>query len=115
MKYKYFYTDYTEGKSLPSTEAWEADKQQILHSMDCVLHMPNNFLGIINTKDECLQFYVNDDRSVSIDIPILENGIYLGSKSQDTSLERCLSLVESLIGESFIELLPDETFVRLDT
>ena len=116
MKYRFFYTDYCEGKSIPGTEPWEVDKAQILHSMDCVLHMPDNFLGILNDKDQCLQFRVNKDRSIQIDIPILRNGLFAGSKTTIAPLRECLSLVSSLDGsEDFPKLLPEDTFDPDDT
>jgi hypothetical protein len=113
MKYKYFYTDYCEDKEISGSEPWEADKSQILHSMDCVLHMPDNFIGILNSENQCLQFIVTKDRSVTIDIPIFKTGAYVGSKSKTTSLTECLALVEGLTGgEDFGNLLPDETFIN---
>ncbi|WP_299881290.1 hypothetical protein [uncultured Cocleimonas sp.] len=110
MKYKYFYTDYCEDKTISGSEPWEAEKSQILHSMDCVLHMPNNFLGILNNKDQCLQFMVQEDSSVLIDIPITENGVFLGSKSKAVSLADCLTLVQELEeNQDFTNILPPES------
>ncbi|GEM_PF-1401773 len=110
MSYKYFFNDYYEGKEIPSSESVNADKSQILHSMDCVLHMPDNFLGIFNSEDQCLQFMVTKEGAVTIDIPILKDGSYVGSKSKTTSLSECLALVEGLTGdEDFENVLTDET------
>ena len=105
MKYRYFYADYSEGKEIPSGDAWEANLDQILHSMNCVLHVPNNFFGIVNSKEQTLQFMVEKDRTVTIDIPILEQGKYLGSKQENNSLNYCLEMVKNLS--------PDEDFLRL--
>ena len=86
MSYKYFYADYCEGKEIDASDPWDAELSQIVHSMDCVLHMPENFLGIVNEADQTLQFVVEEDRTVTIDIPILEDGIYVGSKQKNTNL-----------------------------
>lgn len=95
-KLRFFYTDYCEDKSIPSHEAWTASKDDILHSMDCVLHIPRNFIGIIDDQNVTLQFMVNDDRSIDVDIP---SPARRGSYVKTTSLDECLELVREL-GES---------------
>lgn len=93
MNYRLFYTDYCEGKSLESANARVATKDEILHSMDCVLHMPDNFLGVIDARDTTLQFMVGKDRSITVDIPDVERQ---GSYSKTSSLSDCLELVRGL-------------------
>lgn len=90
---RFFYTDYCEKKSIPSEEAWEVSKEDVLHSMDCVLHMPGNFLGIIDQNDATLQFMVNDDRSIHVDIPTPSKR---GSYVKTESLKGCLDLVRTM-------------------
>lgn len=90
---RFFYTDYCEDKSIPSPEALEVSKEEVLHSMDCVLHMPGNFLGIIDGNDATLQFMVNDDRSIHIDIPTPTKR---GSYVKTGSLGECLELVRTM-------------------
>ena len=93
MPLKMFFADYCEGKVLESEDARLATKPEILHSMDCVLHMPSNFIGIIDENDATLQFIVNDDKTVSVDIPVpAERGSY----ARTTSLRECLEIVEGL-------------------
>lgn len=109
MKYKFFYSDFCEGKEILSSDAWDVELKDILHSMDCVLHMPDNFLGIVNDKNQTLQFMVKKDKTILIDIPILKNGEYSGSKQKDTALPECLELVKSLKGgEDFHALLSNK-------
>ena len=80
MKLKFFYSDYCEGKSVETPTVWLRDKDGILHSMDCVLHMPGNFCGVVNNRDQTLQFVVEKDYSVTLDIPVVnENREYVGS------------------------------------
>ena len=105
-EFKFFYTDYCEGKEISGAEAQEAELSAILYSMKCVLHRPDNFLGIVNDRNQTLQFMVEKDQTITIDIPILENGEYIGSKKKSTHLNECLTIVESLsISENFYELL----------
>lgn len=92
-KLRFFYTDYCDDKSIPSQEAWTASKDQILHSMDCVLHSPRNFIGIIDDRNVTLQFIVNDDRSIDVDIP---SPSQRGSYVKTTGLAECLELVREL-------------------
>jgi hypothetical protein len=96
MPLKFFYTDYCEGKSVQTPMVWPGIGE-ILHSMDCVLHMPDNFCGIVNNQDQTLQFMVEKDRSLTLDIPILnENGEYVGSYTKSTSLRECFEIVRAL-------------------
>jgi hypothetical protein len=106
--YKYFYTDYCEEKAIDGSKPWDADVRQIAHSMDCVLYRPDNFLGIVNSKNQTLQFYVEKDLSITIDVPIVKGGEYIGSKKKKADLETCLQLVRNLNGtEDFLGLLQD--------
>ena len=112
MKYKYFYTDYATNKEIPGEAPKVADRSRVMRSMKRVLQRPDNFLGILNDRNQCLQFMVNADRSVLIDIPIIGDGAFCGSKSKMATLSKCLALVESLNGdEDFQDLLPDEAFI----
>jgi hypothetical protein len=94
-KFKFFYTDYCEGKTIPAENAdqWYVTKEEILHSMDCVLHMPDNFLGIVDKYENTLQFAVNKDRSIHIEIPSPKE---LGSYGKEISLEEALNTVRNL-------------------
>ena len=96
MQYKIFFTDYCEGKTLDSKDARAATKEEILHSMDCVLHMPDNFLGIIDANGTTLQFMVRKDRSITVDIP---DESKQGSYTKNASLADCLDLVRDLPAE----------------
>ena len=110
MNYKYFYTDYCEDKEILGANPCEAELEQIIHSMDCVLHMPDNFIGIVNDKDQTVQFVVEKDNSITIDVPIVQNGKYIESKQKNTTLAECLAMVRSLVGtEDFYQLLPSES------
>lgn len=109
MSLKFFYTDYCEDKEISSEDAWSRTKEEILHSMDCVLHMPRNFLGIIDADELTLQFLVNDDKSITIDIPQVERQ---GSLTKKANLEECLAIVSLIDGGINIESIDGLEFVR---
>ncbi len=111
MKYKYFYCDYGEGHQIPSERAVPAEKAELLQSMRRVLYREDNFFGIVNDQDQCLQFMVKEDGLVSIDIPVMENGFYIGSKKKLAALDDCFALVQEMEDlVDFDDLLPEESF-----
>ncbi|BDM65095.1 hypothetical protein NFHSH190041_25470 [Shewanella sp. NFH-SH190041] len=91
MTYSVFFCDYCEDKVLESNDAKESSLEEILHSMDCVLHMPRNFFGIIDEENNTLQFMVNEDKMILLDIPIESKG---GSYSGVFRLEDCMLIVK---------------------
>jgi hypothetical protein len=92
-KFKVFFADYCEDKIVDSKDARVATKAEILHSMDCVLHMPRNFIGVIDKDDTTLQFMVNDDNMIHVDIPVPSR---TGSFVKTADLRECLDLVSHL-------------------
>lgn len=90
---KVFFADYYEDKILDSKDARAATKEEILHSMDCVLHMPSNFIGVTDQHGVTLQFMVNDDRTIHIDVPVPAQG---GSYVRTASLKECLEMMRVL-------------------
>jgi hypothetical protein len=101
MPLKFFYTDYCEGKSVDAPSVWPRQLDGILHSMNCVLHMPDNFCGIVNNRGQTLQFVVEANRTVTADVPIVDaGGKYMGSYAKNTSLAECLQIVRALNDET---------------
>jgi hypothetical protein len=93
MTWKVFFADYCEDKIVEANHARIATKDEILHSMDCVLHMPNNFIGIVDENNATLQFVVNDDKTIDIDLPVPASR---GSYTKTTDLAECLKVVRGL-------------------
>lgn len=93
MAFRTFYSDYCEGKSIDGQNPVPQTLEEMVHSMDCVLHMPANFIGFVDRRNVTLQFVVNDDKSIDIDIPIPERR---GSYVKTATLQECLGLVRSL-------------------
>ena len=101
MPLKFFYTDYCEGKSVGTPSVWPRQLDGILHSMDCVLHMPDNFCGIVNNRGQTLQFVVEANRTITADVPVLDGaGKYEGSYVRNGSLAECLQIVKALNEET---------------
>ena len=93
MTFKLFYTDYINDKHIKSDEALTATIKEIGACMANLLHEPDNFLGIIDDNDVMLQFMVENDGSICIDLPVDERK---GSFTKHTGLNSCIQLVESL-------------------
>ena len=75
--------------------------------MERVLQEEGNFIGLVDPEGVTLQFLVNDDRSIRIDIPI---PIQKGSYTKTGNLAECQQLVDSLGEEVDYESLPDLAF-----
>jgi hypothetical protein len=93
MTLKLFYTDYTNDKHIKSDEAITATTKEIGACMSNLLREPDNFLGIIDDNDVMLQFMVENDGSICVDLPVNERK---GSFTKHTDLKGCIKLAESL-------------------
>ncbi len=95
MAFRMFYTDYLEDKSVASHEPIEATLEEVLNAMDRVLYWPENFLGIVDDQETTLQFMVNDDKSIEVDVPVpTEQGSY----AKATDLSECFDIVRDIRG-----------------
>lgn len=93
MPYHMFYCDYAEDEDVPAEEAIPADLETIIQRMDSVLRITENFVGMVDTNDVTLQFIVNDDYSIHVDIPIPKKR---GSYSKTLPLDACVELVKGI-------------------
>jgi len=91
--FKLFFADYSENKIVESKDARIATKSEILRSMNSVLHMPRNFIGVIDKDETTLQFMVNDDKTIHVDVPAPTR---TGSFVKTAELRECLGLVSNL-------------------
>jgi hypothetical protein len=90
---KLFFTDYGDDESLDAADARVAGKDEILHTMESVLQVPRNFVGVIDENDGTLQFMVNNDKTIRVDLPFPEDR---GSYVKTCDLSECLDLVRSI-------------------
>ena len=74
IKVDLFYCDYQKGENVPGSDAVPSTVTNVLHKMKEVLRSPENFLGIVNDRDQTLQFAVENDYRVLIDIPVFTAG-----------------------------------------
>ncbi len=104
---KVFFADYCEGKILPSESARVASKAEILRMAGCVLHTPSNFLGITDENGATIQFIVNEDTTIAVDVPDLNAG---GSHVKMVTLDECLQIVRDLDESVEIGTIPGLKF-----
>ena len=102
-----FYSDYGREVHVPSSEPTRMDLESILRLMDQVLVAPDNFLGVVDQDDHTLQFLVNPEQTVWMEIPAPDQG---GSYGKDASLEDCKLAVEQARGSFSIEKIPGLRF-----
>ena len=93
MPLKMFLTDYAEGTSIDSAEPRAVSTDEVLRWMQIVLREPDNFLGITDVNDTTLQFMVNVDRSIHVDVPIVAKG---GSYAKTATLNECFGMVKGI-------------------
>ncbi len=93
MSFKLFYTDYSEDKHVRSDEANSATLTEIIECMKVRLNEEDNFVGLIDANNVMLQFMVEEDASLTIDLPIHERK---GSFVKKTDLAGCIEIVRAL-------------------
>jgi hypothetical protein len=85
-----FYSDSRNNNvKLPEDRALRS-LPQIEQTMREVLTVPDNFFGIVDRGNAILQFAVNDDSTIRIDLP---DPSRKGSLVKDADLEECITLV----------------------
>lgn len=95
-----FYSDARNNNvKLPEDRAFQS-LPQIEQTMREVLTAPDNFFGVVDRSNVILQFAVNDDSTVRIDLP---DPTRKGSLVKDADLEECITLVRQA-GPSLAEL-----------
>lgn len=93
MTFKYFYTDYSKDKHIRSDEAVSETLENIIDCMEGLLHEEDNFIGIIDDNDVMLQFMVEEDGSICIDLPIHDRK---GSYTKNADLNECVEIVNAI-------------------
>ena len=107
IKVDLFYCDYQKGENVPGSDAIPSTMSNVLHKMKEVLRSPENFLGIVNERDQTLQFAVENDYRVLIDVPVFTAGKFTHCLQDTRTLEECISLVASLDPDhDYYTLLP---------
>lgn len=93
MSFKLFYTDYSKDKHVRSDEAEPATLEKIVECMNSLLHEEDNFVGVIDGSDVMLQFMVEEDDSMCIDVPVHDRK---GSFTKNADLGECIDIVKAL-------------------
>lgn len=98
MSFTYFYTDYTTDKHIRSDEPQSATLAEIIECMKTLLQEPDNFIGIVDEQDVTLQFMVDDDGSIIVDLPVNDKN---GSFTKSADLDACIAIVNA-IGDGIV-------------
>ena len=93
MSLKLFYTDYATDEHVASDNAEPTDLEKIKQSMKQRLNEPDNFVGLVDSNSVILQFMVEDDGEITVDVPIHERK---GSFMKSANLATCLEIVSAL-------------------
>ncbi|WP_415896506.1 hypothetical protein [Neptuniibacter sp. QD57_21] len=96
MSFKFFYTDYSTDKHIRSDEAVSETIENVIEHMQSMLKEPDNFIGLIDENNLMLQFMVEDDGSILVDVPMHERK---GSFTKHADLNESIEIVRSLNDE----------------
>ena len=90
---KIFYSDYEVDEHIDGNDPMEFSHEEILSQFDEITDLEENFFGIIDNSNLTLQFYWEEDESISIDIPI---PLKKGSLTKKSNREECRKIIENL-------------------
>jgi len=93
MSFKFFYTDYSTDKHVRSDEAVSETLDNVIGHMQSMLKEPDNFIGLIDENNVMLQFMVEDDGSILVDVPMHERK---GSLTKHSDLYGAIEIVRDL-------------------
>lgn len=96
MAFKFFYTDYSTDKSVRSDEAVSETVDNVIEHMKAMLKEEDNFIGLIDENNLMIQFMVEDDGSICIDVPMHDRK---GSLAKNADLNEAIDVVLSLKDE----------------
>lgn len=101
LTFDVFFTDYIEHGSVSHDQPKPMTKTEIIRWMETILgHTDGNFLGLVDESGKTLQFMTNQDGSIHIDIPAVEER---GSYTRTATLNSCLLIVRELGAQVRIE------------
>lgn len=93
MSFKFFYTDYATDKHVRSDEAISETLDTVIGHMQRMLKEPDNFIGLIDENNVMLQFMVEEDGSICVDVPMHDRK---GSLTKNTNLYESIEIVNGL-------------------
>ncbi len=89
-EYLVSYCDYESGRQVAADGSVSMSLQEVLVLMDEILVSPGSFLGVTVQDGSMLQFIVNDDGSMCLDVPSPSER---GSYAKQTTLDACKSVL----------------------
>ena len=85
-----FWCDYTTGEDVISDDAVRLSPEQVRGKLTAVLATPDNFLGLVDSDENCVQFLALDASTVLVDVPDPQRR---GSWATRATLDEVLELV----------------------
>jgi hypothetical protein len=107
--YRVSYCDYATGKEVAADGPLAMSKSQVLELLAEVLREPGSFVSVTDAGGRMLQFVLDDDGSVMLDVPYPEKR---GSYAKRSTLAACLQLVRDLGGRVEITAIDGLEFER---
>ena len=96
MAFKFFYTDYSTDKSVRSDEAVSETVDKVIEHMKAMLKDEDNFIGLIDENNQMLQFMVEGDGAICVDVPMHDRK---GSLTKSADLNEAIEIVLGLKGQ----------------
>jgi len=104
-----YYCDFERDTEIIADGAEPAEVEEILTLMDQVLLGPGNFLGIMDDHGGMLQFLVDEDGRIGVEIP---DPPRRGHYGKHASLAECRQLLENSDGRFHWDLVDGLTFEK---
>jgi predicted acetyltransferase len=95
LSYRVYYSDFERDIELTPDGARPAEVEEINGLLDQVLAQPGNFLGLIDEQGGILQFLVDEDGHIGVEIPDPARRGHYGKRA---TLTECKQLVAEADG-----------------
>lgn len=95
--FKVYYSINQTNKHVEGSKPVLLNKPQIYQIAESVSQMVDNFIGFVDSKEYCIQFYINNEDEILFDIPLLKKK---GSFTKIINRNEFFNIIEN-IGEPF--------------
>ena len=109
MSYRIYYSDFVRDIELTPDGARPAEVDEILRMMEEVLAEPGNFLGVMDEQGGILQFLVDEQGTIGVEIPDPPRRGHYGKQA---SLTECKQLLHDADGRFHWDAFDGLTFEK---
>ncbi len=110
MKVRVFYTCYSTGESVDSSSPYETDFDTMVSMAQQLLRAEGDFFGIVDERGRTLQFMVQGEGEIWMEIPVPAEGGSYGRLLAVPDLEHTLLSVQHPLDPSGIDGLQFEAW-----